>query len=75
MVRLASQRRSVVCYGEVRACASLEALLAEAPMRLSKDAWFRIELAFTAAMVTLGFGSVLYTMSGYIRAAWRWAMG
>ncbi len=44
-------------------------------MRMSKDAWFRIELAFTAAMVALGLGSVLYTMSGYISAAWRWAVG
>ena len=42
---------------------------------MSKDAWFRIELAFTAAMVALGLGSVLYTMSGYISAAWRWAVG
>src|SRR5690606_34830867 len=75
LVRLASRRRSVVCYDQSRARASLGALLAVAPMRLSKDAWFRIELVFTAAMVALGLGSVLYTMSSYLGAAWRWAVG
>ena len=44
-------------------------------MRLSKDAWFRIELTFTAAMVALALSSILYTMSGYVGAAWRWAVG
>ena len=44
-------------------------------MRLSKSAWFRIELVLTGALVALGIGSMLYAIAGHLGAAWRWLAG
>ena len=50
-------------------------LLEEPPVRLSRDAWFKIEMALIGALVIFGLGSVLYALAGYVAAAWRWLVG
>lgn len=56
-------------------CTSLGALVVGSPMRLSKDTWFRVELALTGAVVALGLGSLLYAVAGSLGAAWHWLTG
>jgi hypothetical protein len=44
-------------------------------VRLTKDVWFKIEVALTGTLVAFGLGTVIYAAAGYFRALWRWLFG